>query len=64
MSKLCEKNLENGGRGIGNIVEKYYINPLARYIYDEGIKENEEVIVKDILEEEYIISLKCDTGLR
>lgn len=64
LSKLCEKNLENGGRGIGNIVEKYYINPLARYIYDEGIKENEEVIVKDILEEEYIISLKCDTGLR
>lgn len=27
-------NIENGGRGIGNIVEEYIINPLSRIIYD------------------------------
>ena len=29
-------NLENGGRGIGNIVETYLINPLSCYIFDYG----------------------------
>ena len=44
-------NLENGGRGIGNIMEKYFINPLARYIYDhhmnEGIIHVEKIIVQN-----------------
>ena len=28
------ENLENGGRGIGNIVESCLINPVSRYIFD------------------------------
>lgn len=34
---LLEKslgNLENGGRGIGNVVESCLINPLARYLFE------------------------------
>ncbi len=30
-------NMENGGRGIGNMVEECFINPLARYICDGDI---------------------------
>ena len=41
-------NLGNGGRGIGNIVESLLINPLARYLFDEGIKENCRITIKDI----------------
>ena len=29
-------NLENGGRGVGNIVESMFIDPLSRYFFDEG----------------------------
>ena len=51
---LLEKslnNLENGGRGIGNVVESCLINPLARYIFEHqniraihisGIQEKEQ----------------------
>lgn len=28
-------NLGNGGRGIGNIVESYLINPLSRFLFDQ-----------------------------
>lgn len=40
-------NLSQGGRGIGNIIEKHLINPLSRYlILQSNIKE---FIIKDIL---------------
>ena len=32
--ELSLGNLENGGRGIGNIVESYLIDPLSRYMFD------------------------------
>ena len=35
--ELCLNNLENGGRGINNIIEKALINPLARMIFDYRI---------------------------
>ena len=41
-------NLGNGGRGIGNIVESLLINPLARYLFDEGIKEHVRITIHDI----------------
>ena len=30
-------NLENGGRGVGNIVESMLIDPLSRFFFDEGV---------------------------
>lgn len=35
----AEQNLENGGRGIGNVVEKLIINPLSRYMFDHEIPD-------------------------
>ncbi|MBR6571398.1 MAG: ATP-dependent Clp protease ATP-binding subunit [Clostridia bacterium] len=35
---LASSNLEFGGRGIGNIVEKYLLNPLARTMTTQGWK--------------------------
>ncbi len=37
--------LEMGGRGIGNLMEDKYINPLAEYIFEAGCKEGETVNV-------------------
>lgn len=36
----------NGGRGIGNVIEEQYLNPLAEFIFDNGCKENDVVNIK------------------
>lgn len=41
-------NLDNGGRGIGNMVESLLIDPLARYLFDNGIKKNGRVRITAI----------------
>lgn len=34
---------ENGGRGIGNLVETAYLNPLASFIFDAGVEAGDAV---------------------
>ena len=61
-SVLTEKalgNLDNGGRGIGNIVESLLINPLARYLFDEGVKGDAQIILQDIDAENIPYALSC-----
>ena len=45
---LVYKNLENGGRGVGSVIEKHFINPLARLIAINRFKENTDVLIKDM----------------
>ena len=52
-------NLGNGGRGIGNIVESLLINPLARYLFDEGIKDKGRITINDIDAENMPYALDC-----
>lgn len=52
-------NLENGGRGIGNIVESLLINPLARYLFDHEIFQDRKICIEDIEAEHMPYSLKC-----
>ena len=52
---LLEKvigNLDNGGRGINNMVEKLLINPLARHAFDEQIPAGEKRAVTEIRADE------------
>ena len=44
-------NLENGGRGINNVIEKLLINPLARHIFDEQVGSGEGRVVTAILDD-------------
>lgn len=48
LKKAAIGNLANGGRGIGNIVESMLINPLSRYMFDNGIFSDREVVIEDI----------------
>lgn len=41
-------NLDNGGRGIGNIVESLLINPLSRYMFDNEIFSDSEIKILSI----------------
>ena len=52
-------NLDNGGRGIGNIVESLLINPLSRYLFDNEIFEDRTVVIEDIDAEIQPYSLNC-----
>ena len=52
-------NLDNGGRGIGNIVESLLINPLSRYLFDNEIFENRIVAIDEINAEIQPYSLNC-----
>lgn len=58
--KAAFGNLDNGGRGIGNIVEKNFINPLSRYLFDNKVKSGCSIKVNRIVEENSIIRLECE----
>ena len=40
-----EEVLEMGGRGIGNLIEEKYINPLADFIFEADCKEGDKLII-------------------
>ena len=53
-------NLENGGRGIGNVVESHLINPLSRALFDLNVAENGTLKVVDIRDNGSIYELECE----
>ncbi|MBM7865649.1 AAA domain-containing protein [Heliobacterium gestii] len=54
---LALGNLENGGRGIGNVVEKYLINPLSRCLFDRQVGRGATVRIRRLFEENDIVHL-------
>ena len=56
---LAGENLEFGGRGIGNAVEKYLLNPLARALTDQNWQSGETYAIEDILVDEEGVSLSA-----
>ena len=45
-----------GGRGIGNLMEEKYINPLAEFIFEMDCKEGDRI--KPVVEENKISLVK------
>jgi len=58
--KKAYENLDNGGRGIGNVVESLLINPLSRYLFDNMILENASISIKNINCDKMPISIECE----
>lgn len=58
--RLIEQNLDQGGRGVGNVIEKALINPLARYMSINKVLENSTINVSNIIENEEIYELECE----
>lgn len=56
--ELSVENLSFGGRGIGNVVEKYLLNPLARAISDESWQAGETYRVLDIVPDADEVTIK------
>lgn len=49
LNALALRNLDNGGRGIGNVVESYLINPLSRYLFDNRVEQNADIKVLSVV---------------
>ncbi|MDE6925949.1 MAG: hypothetical protein K2P59_11930 [Acetatifactor sp.] len=65
MEVLAEQalgNLQNGGRGVGNVVENFLINPLSRYLFDNEIFSNATVTIDDIDAAALPPTLACTRG--
>ena len=51
LQQHCIDNLQYGGRGIGNVVEHFFITPIGREIAFENIRSGEKINLLDIREE-------------
>jgi len=59
LKKSCA-NLKNGGRGIMNVVESGWINPLSRYMFDQKIQDGAQIHVTALTEENGQIQVVCE----
>jgi energy-coupling factor transporter ATP-binding protein EcfA2 len=48
LRERCLRDLSNGGRGVGNQLEAWLINPLGRALFDQKIGDGAKVIVQAI----------------
>lgn len=65
MEALTEQalgNLQNGGRGVGNVVENFLINPLSRYLFDHEIFNDAAVMIEHIDVAALSPVLECTKG--
>ena len=64
---LLEKalgNLENGGRGVGNIVEEFLLNPLSAWMLDEDLLKDAEITVKALDAEAHPVRMEAEGRVR
>jgi ATP-dependent Clp protease ATP-binding subunit ClpB len=57
LQKWCTSELEKGGRGIGMALESYFVNPLARALFDREYAPGSRVTVTAIRREGGIVEL-------
>jgi len=55
-------HLDQGGRGVGNAIEKNLINPLVQFMSDNHVISDKKIIVNDIKEVNSIPTLICDVA--
>ena len=45
LRERCTRDLSNGGRGVGNQLEVWLINPLARALFNSGVKDGTAISI-------------------
>ncbi len=53
----CTQDLSNGGRGVGNMLESVFINPLSRALFEHSLEGKHTVAVTTISEVDKIVTL-------
>ncbi len=54
---LCLSDLSHGGRGIGNLLESYFINPLSRALFYQNYSEGSVVEISGFIDRKDAIEL-------
>ncbi|MFB4312853.1 AAA family ATPase [Actinomadura sp. 21ATH] len=57
LREWCTAELDKGGRGIGMALESYFVNPLARALFDRELVPDERITVSGIRREGSIVHL-------
>ena len=57
LREWCTDELDKGGRGIGMALESYFVNPLARALFDRELAPDEKLTVTGIRREGSIVHL-------
>lgn len=60
LKELCCLNLEMGGRGVGNLLEEVFINPLSRALFIHGAKDGDNFKVSDVYKDEITWNLAME----
>ncbi|MBI1891950.1 MAG: ATP-dependent Clp protease ATP-binding subunit [Burkholderiales bacterium] len=58
----CVRDLDHGGRGIGNQLESVFINPLSRALFEHDLEGKQRVVVTQITEADKVITLTIQTA--
>ena len=53
----CTQDLSHGGRGVGNMLESVFINPLSRALFEHSLEGKQTVAVTTINEVDKIVTL-------
>ncbi|GAA2421331.1 AAA family ATPase [Actinomadura vinacea] len=58
LREWCTTELDKGGRGIGMALESYFVNPLARALFDRDLTPEDRITVSGIRREGSIVHLE------
>ena len=58
----CTQDLSNGGRGIGNMLESAFINPLSRALFEQPLQGGQTVAVTGIAETDKVVTLSLQVS--
>ena len=58
----CLQDLSNGGRGVGNQLEAWFINPLGRALFDQNVTCGSRVTVESVDLVESVPTVKLSVG--
>jgi ATP-dependent Clp protease ATP-binding subunit ClpB len=58
----CTRDMGNGGRGIGNMLESTFINPLARALFEHDLDGKQRITVTGLTEDDKVITLSLQTA--
>lgn len=61
LQELCIRDLSNGGRGIGNQLEAWFVNPLGRALFDQDIPAAAAVRVVELQQVEGVPALRLES---
>ncbi len=53
----CTQDLSDGGRGIGNVLESIFINPLSRALFEHPLEGRQTVAITGITETDKVVTL-------